>query len=56
MLNSTKKSAVFCISEKLNISLGLKVAALENINLFVTELEPAKEMLLQYQIKGLKII
>ena len=56
MLNSAKKSAVLCISEKLNISLRLKVAALENINFLITELEPTNERLLQYQTKGLKII
>ncbi len=56
MLNSAKKSAVLCISEKLNISLRLKVAALENINFLITELEPTNEKLLQYQTKGLKII
>ncbi len=32
MFNSAKKSAVLCISEKLNITLRLKVAALEDIN------------------------
>ena len=56
MLNSAKKSAVLCISEKLNISLRLKVAALENIDFLVTELTPKDERLLPYHTKGLKII
>lgn len=56
MLNSSKKSAVLCISEKLNISLRLKVAALENINYLITELDPLDVKLADYQVKGLKII
>lgn len=56
MLSAAKKSAVLCISEKLNISLRLKVVALENIDYLVTELDPTEERLLQYQTKGLKII
>ena len=53
---SGKDKAGDYISEKLNISLRLKVAALENINFLITELEPTNERLLQYQTKGLKII
>jgi DeoR/GlpR family transcriptional regulator of sugar metabolism len=56
MLNTAKKSAVLCISEKLNISLRLKVSPLANINFLVTELAPTEERLKQYQNKGLKII
>ncbi|SFH00112.1 DeoR/GlpR family DNA-binding transcription regulator [Pedobacter insulae] len=56
MLNSSKKSAVLCISEKLDISLRLKVAALEDINFLITELAPTAEKLTPYQLKGLKII
>jgi DeoR/GlpR family transcriptional regulator of sugar metabolism len=56
MLNTAKKSAVLCISEKLDISLRLKVAALENINFLVTELAPTEVRLKQYQTEGLEII
>lgn len=56
MFHSAKKSAVLCISEKLNISLRLKVAPLENIDFLVTELDPTDERLAQYQTKGLQII
>lgn len=40
MMNASKKTAVLCISEKLNISLRLKVAPLNQIDYLVTELEP----------------
>jgi len=56
MMSSSRKSAILCISEKLNISLRLKVAALENINYLVTELDPADEKLNEYQVKGLKLL
>jgi len=56
MLNAAKKTAVLCISEKLNISLRLKVAALENIDFLITELESTDERLIDYQTKELKII
>ncbi len=56
MLSSSKKSAVLCISEKLNISLRLKVAALENIDFLITELGPADALLDSYQVKGLQIL
>lgn len=56
MMSSSRKSAVLCISEKLNISLRLKVTALENINYLVTELNPADEKLIEYQANGLKLL
>ena len=56
MLNSSKRSAVLCISEKLNISLRLKVAALENINFLITELDTADHRLDDYKVKGLEIL
>ncbi|TKC12430.1 DeoR/GlpR transcriptional regulator [Pedobacter polaris] len=55
MMNSSRKSAVLCISEKLNISLRLKVASLENINYLITELDPTDQKLDDYQVKGLKL-
>ena len=48
MFNASKKVAILCISEKLNISLRLKVAELEQINYLVTELEPASDSLKNY--------
>lgn len=56
MISSSKKTAVLCISEKLDITLKLKVAGLEHINYLITELEPAQEQLTNYQIKGLEIL
>ncbi len=56
MLNSSRKSAILCISEKLNISLRIKVASLENISYLITELEPTNEQLLAYDVKGLQIL
>lgn len=56
MLSSSKKSAVLCISEKLNISLRLKVAALENIDFLITELDTTDALLDHYQVKGLQIL
>ncbi|WP_379085833.1 DeoR/GlpR family DNA-binding transcription regulator [Pedobacter sp. UC225_65] len=56
MLSSSKKAAVLCISEKLNISLRLKVAALENITYLITELEPNDQKLESYQVKNIQIL
>jgi DeoR/GlpR family transcriptional regulator of sugar metabolism len=56
MLNSSKKTVILCISEKLNISLRLKVAALENIDYLITELEQSDNKLENYQVKGLQIL
>ncbi|MCY1515086.1 HTH-type transcriptional repressor GlcR [compost metagenome] len=55
MLSCSKKTAVLCISEKLNISLRLKVAGLEQISYLITELSPKEAQLSHYQIKGLEI-
>lgn len=56
MLSSSRKSAILCISEKLNISLRIKVASLENISYFITELEPDDLLLENYKVKGLRIL
>lgn len=55
MLQCSKKIAVLCISEKLNISLRLKVAALQFIDCLVTELDPDAPELEHYHMKGLVI-
>jgi DeoR/GlpR family transcriptional regulator of sugar metabolism len=56
MLSSSRKTAVLCISEKLNISLKLKVADLEQISYLVTELDPDSEQLAAYQVKNIAIL
>jgi DeoR/GlpR family transcriptional regulator of sugar metabolism len=56
MLNSSRKSAILCISEKLNISLRIKVASLENISYLITELNPLDEKLRDYSVKGLNLL
>ncbi|GAB1464272.1 DeoR/GlpR family DNA-binding transcription regulator [Pedobacter sp.] len=55
MIASSKKTAVLCISEKLGITLRLKVAGLETISYLVTELEDTDEALTPYQTEGLQI-
>lgn len=56
MLNSCKKTAVLCISEKLNISLRLKVAPLTAISYLITELEPTDPQLGNYTVKNLQVL
>ncbi len=56
MLNSSRKSAILCISEKLNISLRIKAAALANISYLITELSPTDPKLDLYHIQNLKLL
>ncbi|HKG06533.1 MAG TPA: DeoR/GlpR family DNA-binding transcription regulator [Pedobacter sp.] len=56
MLNSSKRTAILCISEKLDISLRLKVATLENIHYLVTELSPGDPALTTYKVRTLEIL
>lgn len=56
MLNSCKKTGILCISEKLDISMRLKVAALENIDYLITELNPQAPELSAYKINTLQIL
>lgn len=56
MLGSSRRTSVLCISEKLNISLRLKVAPLENIDYLVTELEPKAQELDIYRVKDLQLL
>lgn len=56
MLNSCKRTGILCISEKLDTSLKLKVAALENIDYLITELDPQSPELDAYRIKTLQIL
>lgn len=56
MLQSCKKSAVLCISEKLNTAQRLKVAPLGHISYLVTELPAEDPQLDDYRVESLKII
>lgn len=56
MLAASKKTAILCISEKLNIALRLKVSGLENINYLVTELSKEEKQMEEYQIKSIEIL
>ncbi|PWS27781.1 DeoR family transcriptional regulator [Pedobacter yonginense] len=56
MLACSKKSAVLCISEKLNITLRLKVCPIESISYLVTELDKEHESLSNYQKKDVNIL
>jgi DeoR/GlpR family transcriptional regulator of sugar metabolism len=55
MLHCSKRAAVLCISEKLNISLRLKVATLDTIQYLITELPADDPALDPYRKKSLQI-
>jgi DeoR/GlpR family transcriptional regulator of sugar metabolism len=56
MLAASKKTAILCISEKLNIALRLKVSGLENISYLVTELSSNEPKMQEYATKALEIL
>ncbi|WP_443937353.1 DeoR/GlpR family DNA-binding transcription regulator [Pedobacter sp. MW01-1-1] len=56
MMASSKKSAVLCISEKLDSILRLKVCDIDNISYLITELNTEDEALAQYQPKDILIL
>jgi DeoR/GlpR family transcriptional regulator of sugar metabolism len=56
MLAASKKSAVLCISEKLDIALRLKVCPIDSITYLVTELDKNHEALSRYLIKDVNIL
>lgn len=56
MIACAKKTAVLCISEKLDITLRLKVCAIENISYLVTELETTSHYLTGYHTRELNIL
>lgn len=56
MLNASKKTAILCISEKLNITLRLKVAPIGNIHYLITELPKEHELLEPYQNNGVAVL
>lgn len=55
MFHCAKSVAILCISEKLNSTLRLKVAGLENIHYLITELSAREEVLKAYLAKGLNV-
>jgi len=56
MIACSRKTAVLCISEKLDISLRLKVCPIENISFLITELDGAHDALAGYRMKELNIL
>jgi len=56
MMSSAKKTAVLCIAEKLNSSLRLKVAGLDQISYLITEIEPESPELNHYRRPGLQLL
>jgi DeoR/GlpR family transcriptional regulator of sugar metabolism len=56
MLACAKKTAVLCISEKLDIALRLRVCPIESISYLITELDLDHESLSRYREKELNIL
>lgn len=56
MLNASRRTAILCISEKLDISLRLKVSSIQNIHYLVTELPAEDPQLDGYKVKNLQIL
>jgi DeoR/GlpR family transcriptional regulator of sugar metabolism len=56
MMSSSKKTAILCISEKLNIALRLRVASINQISYLVTELDTNDPALNSYRDTELKIL
>lgn len=56
MLACAKKTAVLCISEKLDIALRLRVCPIESISHLITELDVDHESLSLYREKELNIL
>lgn len=56
MMAASKKTAILCISEKLGITLRLKVASLDKISYIVTELDNQDNELKAYKTSTLEVI
>lgn len=56
MIACSKKTAVLCISEKLDISLRLRVCPIESISYLITELDYENEALADYRTRDLNIL
>ncbi|TCD11640.1 DeoR/GlpR transcriptional regulator [Pedobacter frigidisoli] len=56
MIACSKNTAVLCISEKLDITLRLKVCSIENISYLITELNKQDQLLNAYNTKEINIL
>lgn len=56
MIESSEKVISLSIAEKLNTSQRIKVCDLKDIDVLVTELDPANELLLDYKKAGIEIL
>ena len=56
MMKSAKKVAVLTISEKLNATMRFKIAALEEIDYLVTELDPSDLRMSAYLENGVQVL
>jgi DeoR/GlpR family transcriptional regulator of sugar metabolism len=56
MMASAKNTAILCISEKLGISMRLKVASPENISYLITEIDNDESSLKSYEDRGIKVL
>ncbi|MBX5439220.1 MAG: DeoR/GlpR transcriptional regulator [Thermoflavifilum sp.] len=56
MIQASEKTAILCISEKLDSYQKFKVCALESIHYLITELPPASPLLQPYAQKQLRIL
>jgi len=56
MIQACEKTAILCISEKLDSYQKFKVCSLENIHYLITELPPSSPLLQPYAQKQLKIL
>jgi len=56
MIDNAKKVVALSISEKVNTSEQLKVCAVDEIDILITELPPDAELLRPYRKKGIQVI
>lgn len=56
MIDASKKVVSLAISEKLNTAQRLVVCGLEKVDVLITELDPASELLVPYAKKGIAVL
>jgi DeoR/GlpR family transcriptional regulator of sugar metabolism len=56
MIQSSKKCVALTISEKVNTLQKIKVAPIEELDIMITELDPASEIFDSYRQKGMDIL
>jgi DeoR/GlpR family transcriptional regulator of sugar metabolism len=56
MIECSKKVIALSISEKLNTAEHLQVCDIKNLDILITELNPASEVLLPYKEKGIEVL